>query len=373
MRHNLDMKKKFLAFSGLMLLLTSCGGGASSGSVAPGIRVVQFFDDSPEPQLVGYSYVIEGRNALDSFQSVDENGYDQLSRCGVRPENPGDYYVFSGWKGEYEDGSAVDLTNIQSDCNVYAQFDTASYYVNVEINDRGEFMREADNSYHLFQLHYGENIPDSFLLPGAKEDEAQYGSVDTFTGYQIHCDKTDETVASPIIQNGTLHWEAGELPAEEAELDVGTLYVELPPADEDNPTEYPISYCYAPGLVGKVGSFGKNTPFALECVYESESRSFPVYLFDSSAKENLLHTFYVPYTEGLTLVTSNAGLTISSPNGDSYLIENATSVEGYYYQDGDTLPGNGGTVERYYDVLPQYEGVVLDTMHIMGCCYLYAI
>ena len=364
------MKKIFLLnFVGILTLI-SCGSTGSS-SLADNIHTVEFYDDSPTPQLVGYSYVIHGRSALDSFHDATENGYDRLSRCGSRPEKPGDYYSFSSWKGSYEDGTAVDISSIKEDCKVYATFETLSYTIGISLQDRGEYFKDEEGKQYATALHYGEMFDDEFLLPGEKEDEALYGEKDTFIGYQVSFGYGSK-IDTPVFKDSShFHWKAGEEVADVSFLEEGDLYVQIPPIEEENPTSYPISYCYGDG-VQQIAEFGKNTFITLSTVYESEVASFPVYLYEDSTRSKLLDVFYVPYMDAITCEIIEGTTVISSESGELYRIEGNYSLEGIYVSEGEAIPNEPEKVFRaYYDIAPQYQGLSVDFNHIMGACYAY--
>ena len=80
---NCPVKKiaRFLGLAAPLLALASCGAASNSDSyVAPAPVTVSFYDDSAEPQLVGYGYCIAG-DPVDLRLSAD---YDFLSHALLR-------------------------------------------------------------------------------------------------------------------------------------------------------------------------------------------------------------------------------------------------------------------------------------------------
>lgn len=153
---NSPVKKiaRFLGLAAPLLALASCGAASNSDSyVAPAPVTVSFYDDSAEPQLVGYGYCIAG-DPVDLRLSAD---YDFLSHdeAAQKALENGEYLSFVGWAGTYDDGTAVDLSSVTADCSVYASFEKDVYSVDFRYYngtslvrvDGGEFPSAVESSF----------------------------------------------------------------------------------------------------------------------------------------------------------------------------------------------------------------------------------
>ena len=385
------MKKVLYIQPVALLALVSCGGG-EEGSLAKGIYKVQFFDDTPgEPQLVAYSYVVEGRDALDSIRYVGETQYDYQSRSGKRPETPGNYKVFDSWVGTYSidsesnsfssseslplDGMAVDLTNVRADCDVYATFREESFSIVFSQSDRGETVRDEEGNPVTMTLSYGDAWDSSFLLEGTKEDYAPYGMKETFLGHNFSplVDSLPSGVELKAVDSLLLSatWHSGEGEPSVSSCPEGSFYLGLPAEDVANPTseDYPLYFRYLDEFY-RLGNMGQSAFVDLQTIYLRETRDFPVYVYEDETLSNCLGTIYVPYTEALLSVGTEDGWALSVEGGEEISVLGATGVRAQYFdyvEGGDnSVPGVPGAVIEAKDVAPNYRGQEAELLHVMG-------
>ena len=390
MRDNLAMKKAVRHILPVAVLaLISCGTGAD-GSLGKGIYKVQFFDDAPgEPQLVAYSYVVEGRDALDTIRYVGDTQYDYQSRSGKRPETPGNYKVFDKWAGTYSidssfsssssmasslDGEPVDLTNVRADCDVYATFREESYSIVFSQSDRGETIRDESGEPVTMSLSYGDPWDPDFLLDGTKEDYAPYGMEESYLGHNFGSlvDALESGVelraVDSLLESAT--WHSGEGEPALSSCPEGSFFLGLPAEDEANPTsdDYPLYFRYLDEFY-LLGSMGQAAFVDLQTLYFREARDFPVYVYEDETLSNCLGTLYVTYTEALGSEASDGGWRLFV--GESEILgEGATGVKARYFdyvEGGDnSVPGVPGAEIQAKDVAENYRGQDAELLHVMG-------
>lgn len=393
MRDNPGMKKAVRHILPLAVLaLVSCGTG-TEGSLGKGIYKVQFFDDTPgDPQLVAYSYVVEGRDALDTIRYVGDNQYDYLSHSEKRPEVPGNYKVFDNWVGTYSidpsssslssssssesslDGQPVDLTNVRADCDVYATFREESYSIVFSQSDRGETIRSESGDALTMSLSYGDPWDPEFLLDGTKEDYAPYGMEETFLGHSFGSlvdaleSGTDLKAIDSLLESAT--WHSGEGEPTLSDCPEGSFYLGLPAEDHANPTsdDYPLYFRYLDEFY-LLGNMGQAAFVDLQTLYLRETREFPVYVYEDETLANCLGTLYVPYTEALGSEATEGGWRLFVGDAE-VIVQGATDVKAQYFdyvEEGDnSVPGVPGAEIHAKDVAENYRGQDAELLHVMG-------
>lgn len=262
-----------MAFSLAACGSTSEGEGEGSGS-EPSSKpyTVIYYDDAPTPQKIGYSYVKPGATAIFPVhlsKAADggayEDGYDYLSRGRTLPVDPENEnrpmaLAFDTFKGTYEDGTDVNLKNIQGDCTVYASFkkEAAPYSYTIQNgNTTATYMVEAkETAYdrkaefpHLPVLPADGKLPDDTYLT---DDTLSWFEENTFEGYTLS--SKGSTIAGADVEVNTsaviastadLHFDPMALPRGEASTNKFHFWIDSS-YDETNKC-YPFNVYFSDG------------------------------------------------------------------------------------------------------------------------------
>jgi len=109
-------------------VLSSCSSSSSSLSRATSPYTIEYYDDSPEPVRIGYSYVIPGGNATTISHDEkysDGSSWNFVSRSKAAFSRIGAYRSFDSWTAM--DGGTVNLSSVTSDLKVKAKFVEKDY------------------------------------------------------------------------------------------------------------------------------------------------------------------------------------------------------------------------------------------------------
>ena len=98
---------------------------------------------------IGYCYAMKGEAAqvtgMQMLKDPNDEGGANYNYHKSRAKAPHGYsYVFDSFKGFYDNGSAIDLAHIQSDCNIFSTFaaQKTKYVVSIEDAYRGHLYSE---------------------------------------------------------------------------------------------------------------------------------------------------------------------------------------------------------------------------------------
>ncbi len=286
MGDNCPVKKAFPVFALplAVLGLASCstGGSTSSTYVPPKPLLVSFYDDSPEPVLVGTAYCRPGTQADPTFQ-----GYDFLSNDPELELLPGEHAVFRQFEGTYEDGTPVDLTSVKEDCCVYSVFAKEIYKMSFRYYNGSNLIRDEESvgraaitttmEWGKAATRTGENPPSSVLKEGG-----DYGVDYLFDGWTVkgHPEAgilpPDLGLGDSSLPGALAFSSFDTVPPSKGE--VGTFYLDISKFDESGEPLYPV---YVHGeedySLISLGSLAENalSPFGLLIELEAHFAESP--------------------------------------------------------------------------------------------------
>lgn len=184
------MKKRFCLTSVLLLAVGSVStlagceeSGSGEGSTNRTYTyTVRFFDDAPTPVQVGYAYVAEGESVSFVRKMNDADAYDYKTHSGIAVPF-GNRCVFDHWAGVYEDSTPVDVTSIQGDCDLYANFVYAHLTYSVVFKN-GSDVIDSDNDG---AIEWGTFA----ALPQTAPTKSLWGYDTPFEGYGFESGATE--------------------------------------------------------------------------------------------------------------------------------------------------------------------------------------
>lgn len=333
---------------GATALLSACS--FKPGEQKSNVFTVSYYDDSETPQLVGYSYVIKGKQA--NMRSLESGEYDRLSHSNARPSSVGKHFVFSGWAGTYDDGTEIDLNSIQDDCSVYAQFDEAEYTVSYTFKNGAISLRDDAGNLIKGVAKFGDAF--SFSSLGVNFDELgytvpRYGYQYELTGFTIDSDSSKSVVTDSMIK-----WESGDaLPSVPSVL--GTIYVLT---DGENANPIYTTYLSNGAEWVQLGKMSDNLKLSFSCSFDESEKDFTVSVVKNGT---LVGTVPVKYgIEEITVSSSGGEITVSNNRGIS------VSTEGDKY----TAKYIKYTKENADKIQENYSEKDVELTHIMGDCVI---
>lgn len=308
-------RKSFFAFALLAPILLSCS--SEGGPLGSPVYTVDFVDD--EGTSVGYAYVIEGKRAI--YKSNDgSEAYDFLPRAKKREEgNNASYYVFDGWKGEYdpsfqEDDPSIDINNIRHDCTLRATFRLETYRLlatfRSEMNvlgftsyeDRSIAYKDGVSTSFPVTLREGEClVPYDFLdEPSYREEHRFYYEKVDFKGWNILDASGESDVYNPSYSSNsflfslrTEEWGREEAPSIDPTDLSGTLLLNSSYNEKGQP-DYPAYFSNGKSWVS-LGLLSRTPTLYLDAAYTKSNRSFELKVFPSKADaENAVHEVAFP-------------------------------------------------------------------------------
>ncbi len=344
---NRKKTSKILVFATTVVLY---GCSISTGSQSSNVFTVSYYDDSETPVLVGYAYVIKGRQA--NMRAVEGVTYDKLSHSGKAPSAVGKHYVFDGFRGTYEDGTTIDLSSIQSDCSVYAQFVEEDYSLSYTFKNGAVSLRDDSNELIKGVAKYGDTFSFSNLgvdVESLSYNVPRYGYQYLFNGFTIDSDATNS-----IITDSMLKWTSGEiLPTEVSVL--GTLFVSTENMSS-NP-EY-ATYVSNGSEWISLGKLSDNIKLSFSCSFDEVEKEFNA----SIVKDGfVVETIPVKYAvEEISVSNDGSTITISNSRGVS------CSVDGTSY----TAEYIKFTEDNSDRIQENFSEKNVDLSHIMGDCVI---
>lgn len=344
-----------LALSGIAPLLLSCMGNGSSASYSKpeNVCTVNYYDDSPEKNLIGYSYTIKGHRS--NMKNAGDVPYDYLSRSGVAPEM-GSRHIFSSFSGTYEDGTPVDLSSIQGDCEVIATFTQEAIPVSFVFKDDTDKLRDENGDIIRVSAGYGESFPAFPSGDNVKYliENAPYGYKRTFKGFSLTSDPLDIVSNDGTAMVSWIAPEDGNLTSDLGK--VGDLSLKRI-GDTTNP-DYEL---FAKGKDGwaTLGTLGNGKEIVLNALADETEREFPidiVYVVNGVVSSE--RTFHAPYRSVLTIGDNEAGVSIQIGE-DSVAAYTGASLESGTYRTIGEQKGESG-VYTEDDVDRHHSGMAVD-------------
>lgn len=335
-----------LAFSAL----ASCSSTSSSTSHASGTLTVQYFDDSPTPVRIGYSYVMPKGNANTmAHESKYEDGtsWNYVSRSKAALSKVGAYRQFDGWTAM--DGGAIDLSSVTSDLSVKAHFSEKEYTYSVNFyNDDNVKLTTSPSG-----LSWGVAPSFPTLVSYQQVDYAHpQANTQGFWGYDFVNPSAGSSSAPNFALKSdanatsistTLTFESGESKPDTAGVS-GTLFAETALNDSYgcNPT-YPV-YLSDGTSWHSVGKMADGLAISFLAHYTKKAHEFSVKFYDKDPEKNndetLLGEIKVPYTKAFTCVSASGTTTISYGTGSVAFSSSVASWSGRFINcDGQIYAG----------------------------------
>ncbi len=346
---NVMKASKILMVAGTAVL---CGCSVSAGSQSSNVFTVSYYDDSAIPVLVGYAYVIKGKQA--NMRAVEGVTYDKLSHSGIAPSDVGKHFVFRGFEGTYEDGTPIDLSSIQSDCSVYAKFDEADYTLSYTFKNGAVSLRDSKNELIKGTVKYGDSFSfsDLFNFDELSYNTPRYGYQYEFNGFTIDSDSSKTNIIDSMLK-----WTSGDvLPSESWVL--GTLFVSTENMDS-NPG-YATYFSNGSEWIS-LGKLSDNIKLSFLCSFEETEKDFSVSVVKNGSTIGSIPAKYA--VEEISVSGDGSKLTISNSRGISYSVE-GTSYTAQYIK---------YTEETSDRIQENYSEKKVDLSHIMGDCVISII
>ncbi len=346
------MQKKRFATTLVLIcgsaLLSACS--FSKGTAESNVFTVSYYDDSAEPVLVGYAYVIKGKEA--NMRSVEGVDYDKLSHSGALPSAIGKHFVFDGFAGTYEDGTQIDLKSIQASCSVYAQFVEAEYSLTYTFKNGAISLRDADNNLIKGTAKFG----DPFVFADLGIDSSsleytvpRYGYQYGLTGFTIDADSSKTTITDSMLK-----WESGDA-VPETPSPVGTIFVST--NNMNNNPSYETYFSTQTQWVS-LGKLSENLKISFSCSFEEEEKDFQVSVVKNGT---LIGTVPAKYAvEEITVSQIGEDIVVSNSRGIS------VSCSGDKYS-AKYIKFNSETADRIQE---NYSERDVELKHIMGDCVI---
>jgi hypothetical protein len=276
-------------------LLTACSSSGNSASASTPITI-RYLDDSAAGTEIGYTYIAPGRSAQNPMHLEDDT-WNGTSRSGATPSKIGGYWSFVGFKGTYDDGTAVDLAKVTADCTVKASFVEKQYQWTFSYRNGGRNMNQdwtADFD--------GAALP---AFPSATDANPEWYQDSTFSGFSFSKD-TGKTVFKDA---SLLRYESGSAdPLSTSVSAAGTLYYSLALADGYN-RSYPCWLSNGSEWFS-LGSLKEGLKVQLDAAYTKTLKKFQISFYpsqaDYTAKTNVrTETLSFTYGSTLTIDTSD--------------------------------------------------------------------
>lgn len=327
-------RKSSFAFALLAPILLSCS--SEGGGLGSPVYTVDFVDD--EGTSVGYAYVIEGKKAIYKSKDGSET-YDFLPKAKKREEgNNATYYVFDGWKGEYdpsygEDDPSIDINNIRHDCTLQATFRLETYRLLSTF--RSEMSVLGFKSYEDRSIAYKDGVSTSFPVtlregqcvvpydflgePSYQEQHRFYYEKVDFEGWNVLGSDGEGDLYKPSFSSSAFvfsllaeEWNRDEAPSRDpAELS-GTLLLNSSYNEKGQP-DYPAYFSNGKTWVS-LGFLSRTPTLYLDAAFAKSNRSFELKIFpsktdaESGINEVLLpETLTLPYGTRLEITQNGAG------------------------------------------------------------------
>ena len=307
------------------------------------VYTVQYFDDSETPVMVGYAYVIKGRQA--NMRELDGVSYDKRSHSSAIPSKVGSHFVFDGYEGQYEDGTPVDLNNVQGNCDVYAKFVEEDYKLSYVFKNGVDTIRDNNGNVIKPQIKYGDVFDFSATTASMEYQNPKYGYDYDYKGVALSGDKKEV-----VVNSSDLNWKT----AKSAPVDIdakGTLVVVF--NDEHEP-EYPTYYCNGVEWI-EAGKLSENLSLKFNSVHEEKKKLFNVSIYQGTT---LKGTVGVAYTEALIETSTSTGFTFTGTDGTSVIVD-GTSYSTKYLK---------YTKEVADRIQEGYSEKTVELAHSMGDC-----
>lgn len=343
-------------------VLSSCSSSSSSLSRATSPYTIEYYDDSPEPVRIGYSYVIPGGNATTISHDEkysDGSSWNFVSRSKAAFSRIGAYRSFDSWTAM--DGGTVNLSSVTSDLKVKAKFVEKDYTFSANFyND--DNIKAADSS--VSGLKWGDT-PAFPTLASYQQVDYNHPTANThgFWGYDF-VNPSQSSLKNPAFSlkgdtslapiPSTWAFASGESKSDTV-LAAGTLFVETALNDvyASNPT-YPLYLSNGTSWLS-LGKMSEGVSVSFMANYSKVLHSFAAKFYDkdpeANANASLLGEISVPFTKSFTCVVSSGTTTISYDTQSvsidpSKTSPTATSWTGRFVNcDGTNYSGK--TVDQY--------------------------
>ena len=261
------------------LALVSCGSMANSSYSAPSPLTVTFYDDSPEPEPVGYAYVLTGQRANPNFSS---SGYDFLSNDPDVVLADGEHQVFKSWVGYYDEAKQkpIDLNSIQEDCSVYATFAVEKYGLRFLFHNGGNYIpSEEDPTVPLVaRMLWGEENVEMPLLPKIEKYQPDFLLDYLFDGWTVSGHDGFGLLKSDLSNLCFADYD------EAAAGEPLTLYLDSSSLLANGEREYPV-YIYEGGSYLSIGSLSEGLTVDLDSHFAESYKSFEAtFVFNGESK-----------------------------------------------------------------------------------------